>query len=262
MTVKPFGGPSSVEAGSRVGTFTSVFQRFYWRVWWSLRRRWEIPRVGHVRFGQLGRLEPISRSSGFDRGRPIDRYYIEAFLDRYRLDISGVVLEVGDDLYTQRFGGTRVATSDVLHFTPDNPKATIIADLAVGEIIPSGRFDCVVLTQTLQYSQDLPAALRTIERVLRPGGVVLATVPGFGPISRDEWSERWCWGFTSTAVRGLFDPVFGAENVAVEAFGNVLTATCFAQGLAVEDVSVDALDKNDALYPVVVTVRAVKAQSK
>ena len=63
-------------------------------------------------------------------------------------------------------------------------------------------------------------------------------------------------------MRGLFDPVFGSENVTVESFGNVLAATCFAQGLAVEDVSVGALDKYDALYPVVITIRIVKSQSE
>ena len=260
--VNPSGTATASDTLATVGTWIEMCRPFPRRATGWIRRRWEIPRVGQVRFGQLGRTEPISRSSGFDRGRPIDRYYIEAFLERHSRDIRGVVIEVGDDLYTRRFGGTRVTNSDVLHLTSENPKATIVADLAVGEDIPAARFDCIVLTQTLQYIQDLPAAVRTLERVLRPGGVVLATVPGFGPISRDEWSERWCWGFTATAVRGLFDPVFGSENVTVESFGNVLAATCFAQGLAVEDVSVGALDKYDALYPVVITIRIVKSQSE
>ena len=48
------------------------------RVW--LKRYTSGPRVGRVRFGSLRRLTPISRAFGFDRGLPIDRYYIERFL--------------------------------------------------------------------------------------------------------------------------------------------------------------------------------------
>src|SRR5690348_8634455 len=36
--------------------------------------------VGRVNFGDLRRLKPISVVWGFDRGRPVDRYYIEQFL--------------------------------------------------------------------------------------------------------------------------------------------------------------------------------------
>jgi hypothetical protein len=38
------------------------------------------PGIGTVRFGDLDRLTPISRGWGFDRGAPIDRFYIERFM--------------------------------------------------------------------------------------------------------------------------------------------------------------------------------------
>ena len=40
------------------------------------------PPVTWVRFGDLRRTEPISREYGYDRGVPVDRYYIERFLAR------------------------------------------------------------------------------------------------------------------------------------------------------------------------------------
>ena len=88
------------------------------------------PSVGMVNFGSLRRLTPISRHFGYDRGRPIDRYYIENFLAHHADDIRGHVLEIGDASYTRQFGGDRVAKSDVLHVTSDNPEATIVGDLA------------------------------------------------------------------------------------------------------------------------------------
>jgi hypothetical protein len=69
------------------------------------------PAVGQIRFGDLRRLTPISRSFGYDRGQPIDRYYIANFLGRHSGDIRGHVLEIGDDRYTRRFGGDRVTHS-------------------------------------------------------------------------------------------------------------------------------------------------------
>lgn len=64
-------------------------------------------------FGALG-PDPLTSDWGFSRGLPVDRPYIEAFLERHAADIRGRVLEVGDDSYTRRFGGERVTQRDVL----------------------------------------------------------------------------------------------------------------------------------------------------
>jgi hypothetical protein len=48
-------------------------------------------------WGDLRRLQPVSREFGYDRGLPIDRYYIERFLEAHRWDIYGRTLEIGDD---------------------------------------------------------------------------------------------------------------------------------------------------------------------
>ncbi len=77
----------------------------------------------------------------------MDRYYIEAFLAAHASDVRGHVLEVGDDAYTRRFGAGEVTRSDVLHVGEGNPQATIVGDLTHAEHIPSGAFDCVILTR-------------------------------------------------------------------------------------------------------------------
>src|SRR5262249_6056962 len=73
------------------------------------------PPIGRVRFGSFRRVTPISREFGFDRGLPVDRYYIEQFLSVHADDIRNRVLEIGDDTYMRRFGGSRVTKGDVLH---------------------------------------------------------------------------------------------------------------------------------------------------
>lgn len=204
--------------------------------------------------------QPVSRQFGFDRGRCIDRYYIERFLECHESDIQGRVLEVAENTYTRRFGGDRVTQSDVLHAAPGNRRATIVGDLTDPRTLPEAGLDCVILTQTLQHVYDVRAAIGTLHRALRPGGVVLATVPGISQISRydmDRWGDFW--RFTTLSLQRLFAEAFGAANVAVEAHGNVAAATAFLHGLAVEDVGAEVLTAPDPDYQLLLTVRACKA---
>ncbi len=227
----------------------------------ALRRgRGASSRVRPVRFGSLRRLAPVSSQFGWDRGGlPIDRYYIERFLAGHAADIRGRVLECRDDGYTRRFGGDRVIRADVLHPTADNPKATIVADLTRADELPAGAFDCVVLTQVLPFIPDVPAAVRTLHRILRPGGVVLATMPGISQIIRydmDRWGDYW--RFTSRSLRQLLEEAFPPDAIAIEARGNVRVAAAFLYGLAVEDLPDETLDVNDPDYEFIITARAVR----
>ena len=218
------------------------------------------PGPGRVRFGSLRRLTPVSRRFGWDRGGlPIDRYYIERFLEQCAPDIAGHVLEVRDDAYTRKFGGDRVVRSDVIHPTTDNDKATIVADLTSAEHVPSNSFDCIVLTQVLPFIFDVQAAVRTLYRILRPGGVVLATVPGISQIVRYDMDRSGdYWRFTSLSARRIFECAFPESDVQVQAKGNVLTAAAFLQGLSSRELRPDELDYHDPDYEVVISVRAVK----
>ncbi|MEK6288853.1 MAG: glycosyltransferase [Acidobacteriota bacterium] len=225
--------------------------------------RWQsleyIPPAGRVRFGDLRRVTPISRVWGFDRGRPIDRYYIENYLNRHTDDIRGHVLEIGDDTYTYRFGGDRVRKSDVVNVVEGNPKTTILADITCADHIPSDTFDCILFVQTLQLIFDVRAAIKTLHRILKPGGILLATFPGISQISDQLWGDYWCWSFTTLSARRLFAEVFSEDKLKVEAHGNALVAISFLEGLAVEELRQEELDYHDPGYEVLITVEAVKA---
>ena len=219
------------------------------------------PEVGSIDFGDLRRTEPITRSFGYDRGRPIDRYYINQFLGKNAGDIKGHVVEIGDDRYTIRFGGDRVVKSDVMDQQHPDSSPSIIADLTNADHVPSDSFDCFIITQTLQFVYEVKTAIQTIHRILKPGGVVLATVPSLSPICRydmDRWGDYW--RFTSAAVNRLFGDIFQPENITVEAFGNVLVATSFMHGVAAEELTSEELDHKDRDYEALIAVRAVKAK--
>jgi SAM-dependent methyltransferase len=217
------------------------------------------PPSGWAHFGNLRRLEPLSHKFGFDRGTPIDRIYIESFLEAASADIRGTVLEVAERDYTTRFGGERVKRSEVLHSRPGNPEATFVGDLTTGENMPVDRYDCVILTQVLPFVWDVPAAIRHVRRSLKPGGVLLATVPGISQISRYD-ADRWgdFWRFTSMSVRRLFEGEFGRGNVEVTVHGNALAATALLQGAASEELDASELEYRDPNYEVTITIRAVR----
>ena len=214
---------------------------------------------GRVRFGSFDSVSPISREFGYDRGLPIDRYYIESFLEAHAGDIQGRALEIGDASYCRRFGGERVTRQEVLHVRADAPGATIVGDLAVPGSLPASSLDCAVITQTLHLIYDMRAAVQELHRGLRPGGVALVTVPGISPIDADEWGGTWYWSLTGLSARTLFSEVFGAGHVAVRTYGNAYAATGFIQGVALHEVSRAKLDVSDPCYPVTVAVRAVRS---
>ena len=210
-----------------------------------------------IDFGDLRRMKPVSRVWGFDRGLPIDRYYIERFLAARSAAIRGRVLEIGEPLYTDMFGGGRITQSEILDVTA-NPNATYSCPLEEGDDLPDESFDCVILTQTLQYIYDLRGALVTLHRILKRGGTVLCTVPGITRISQEEYKDAWFWSFTGASATHLFSDVFSRDALGVEGFGNILAATGFLYGLAASELASEELDHFDPNYEVIIGVDASK----
>lgn len=239
---------ASASLASRLGT------QFTLQSWPRLRRflmRLRRP----ARFGSLGSARPLSGAWGFDRGTPVDRYYIERFLSAHRDDIRGRVLEVKNAAYTRGFG-TGVLQAEVLDVEPSNPSATIIADLSAAESVEGAQFDCFILTQTLQFIYDTRAALAHAHRLLVPGGVLLVTVPSVSRLAPSNGLTGEYWRFAPAACRRLFEEVFGAGQVEIVSYGNVTSAIAFLAGAAREELRSDQLDAHDEYFPVVVGIRA------
>jgi SAM-dependent methyltransferase len=214
---------------------------------------WRQPRD----LGELRRTTPFT-TWGSSRGGPLDRVYIGQFIEQHAADIRGRALEIAGDEYISRFG-RGVRKTDILDIYESNPRATIVADLANADAIPDDSFDCLVVTQVLLLVRDIRAALRTCHRILVPGGVLLATTPGITRIAPIESQDlgQW-WHLTSMSARLLAEEAFGAGNVEVQTYGNVLSAAGFLYGLGTWDVSPEELAVHDPAFEVVIGVRAVK----
>jgi SAM-dependent methyltransferase len=212
------------------------------------------------RIGLFGRTEPLSTEFGFDRGLPIDRYYIENFLQTHSAHIHGRTLEVGDDAYTRRFGADRTRERNTIHINSAEP-ATFHGDLTVPGVLPSEAFDCIVITQTLHLLFNMGAAIAQLHDALKPGASLLVTVPGITPIAEDQWGKDWYWSLTPRSLLRLLNDQFGAGQTRISCFGNVFSGSAFLYGLATQEVSKARLDALDPRYPVIVGARAVRDET-
>ena len=190
----------------------------------------------------------------------MDRHYITQFLNEHSADIRGHVLEVKDPVYTQRFGGDRIVRSSVLDINAANRFATVVGDLSAAQPLPISDVDCFVLTQTLHIIYDIRAALRQSICVLKPGGVLLCTLPAVSRVSYEDGGLESgdYWRLTRAAVRRLFEELPGTRDLEIQTYGNVRTCTAFLYGLAAEELPAEALDFHDPWFPLIHAVRIVK----
>ena len=214
---------------------------------------------GALDWGDLKRADPISRNWGYDRGTPIDRHYIEEFLASCSSDIAGSVLEVQERDFTQRFGGSRVTRSEIVDLDDGNPRATIVTDLRDAAGVDGEQFDCVILTQTVHVIDDMRAVLTECHRLLKPGAVLLATLPCASRVCLEYGDDGDLWRLTAAGARALFEPIFGPSNVMTTSYGSVLTNLAFQHGLACEELTADDFEARDPYHPLLVGVRARKS---
>lgn len=213
---------------------------------------------GKVNWYNLRSVEPVSKVFGLDRGTPIDRYYIEEFLNQNRAYIKGKVLEIAESTYSKKFD-SGITSIEILHIDNSIKKATIIGDLTRKETLPSSQIDCFICTQTLNFIYDFNKAIEGIYYLLNNGGTALITLAGLCQISRYDM-ERWgdYWRFTNKSAGKIFSAVFGSENITVKTFGNVLSSVALLQGISAEELTEQELNFLNEDYQVIITVKAIK----
>jgi len=231
----------------------SILKKFLTGLFRSFNRK-----VFRTSWKDFRNVRPVSQLFGVDRGQPIDRYYIERFLSENREQIKGTVLEVGDDLYSRKFGKD-ITRQEILHITSDNPRATIIGDLTNHQTLKKEVADCFICTQTLNFIYDVKSAVAGIHYMLKENGCALITVSGISQISRydmDRWGDYW--RFTDRSARTAFSEVFGTENIQLFIYGNVLSSVALLEGISAEELKEEELLFNDNDYQVIIAVKAIK----
>lgn len=208
-----------------------------------------------IDWGGLRSLSPVSTRWGFDRGTPIDRVFIERFLTRYRAQIRGSVAELLNADYAQRFAGGPLTRIEIIDVDPTNKRATLLADLTVSGSLPREMYDTFILTQTLPYLRDPEMALRECYAALRPGGMLLATVPSIIKFHREPEDH---WRFTLDSMHHLVSRSCPGATAEIEAHGNLIAAIAFLIGAAAEELSPEELAHTDVTYAVTITAAIQK----
>ncbi len=195
---------------------------------------------------------PASRIFGTERGKPVDRYYIEKFLNDNKQSIWGETLEIAEITYSLKYGEDRIKHAYMLHVNGWGENA-IKGNLETGEGLEDCRYDTLIITQTLMFIYDLRSAAENIYKTLRHGGTAFVTVAGISQISRYD-ADRWgsYYSFHEDALHRLFEPLFGVENVSVKCYGNVKTAISMLYGLCCEDLAESDFAEYDKDYPVII----------
>lgn len=203
-------------------------------------------------------LKPISTKFGYDRGNPIDRFWIEDFLNKNKTLIFGHCLEVTDSAYLTKFGEDKIGQIDVLDLNKTNKNATIYGDLRdLKDVINSNVYDCIILTHVLGLIDDIESAISEIHRILKPGGTVLVTSSCISP----TYDSTNYWRFTSQGATYLFSKFFDKSDFEVSTYGNALTGQCFWLGISQEDLTKEELEYNDPQFPCVITIKATKSNT-
>lgn len=197
--------------------------------------------------------KPLSKHYGFERGLPLDRKCIEEFLEANADSIHGHCLEVKENHYVRRFGGQRVSHCDVVDIDSSNPQATIVADLHELAGVEDDTFDCVVVTNTLQYLRDPKQGIEQLHRVLKVGGSLLVTFPALGKV--EEGATDY-WRFMPDGVRALFEDDAWISDMTT--YGNALMGVALMTGMATKDVPARAWTDKDPDFPCTIGLRAVK----
>lgn len=214
-----------------------------------------IPKASYFLFRSPTRsLKPLSDHFGYDRGTPVDRYYIEEFLEQNSRMITGICLEIHDTAYIQKFG-QGVVQADALDVDSRNKQAKIIANLKHMSQLSDNTYDCLVVTHTLGMIDDFQAAIRECYRILKPGGAMLVTLAAFNKV---EYPDSNFWRFTTASAKYAFGQVFNPAQVTVASYGNVFAGQAFWVGAAQEDLTSRELAYNDPAYPIVISVVAQK----
>jgi peptidoglycan/xylan/chitin deacetylase (PgdA/CDA1 family)/SAM-dependent methyltransferase len=212
-----------------------------------------------VEWGDLRRPMPLAEAPGVDRGLPIERHYVERFLERHQTDIRDRVLEVRDSTYTRSYGGGRVVRGDVVDIDSEGSLVTITAGQADCASLDN-QFDCFIMVQALHMIYDVKSAIDSACRVLKPGGVLLCTIPCVSRMSRDAEgaAQDDYWRMTPAAARELFAEVFPIDAFEVTSAGNVMACAVLLRGLAAHELSPADLAATDPWFPLLCCVRAVK----
>jgi len=192
----------------------------------AVRRSTVWPPRGKIGFGAMRSKHPICCECGDLQS--ITRWYSDHWIGQQHASLNGRVLRVSS---TQ-------LSADAM------------------DVLLSEAYDAVICTLQLQSVYDLESAIKRLWVVLKPSGMLFATLPAVTTACNTD--ENDFWRFTVISARRLFEAQFSKDSIEVEPLGNVLTSIAALHGVPAGEFSQLELDTVGAQHPVIITVKATK----
>lgn len=202
-------------------------------------------------------LEPLSKRFGIEYGTAIDRIYIKKFINKYRKNIRGRVMEIAEPKYAKDYI-SQITNLQILHVNGWGENV-VKGDFSTGEGLRENSVDCLICTQTLLFIYDIHETIKNIYKVLNYGGTALVTVPGITQLSMYDY-RNWgqYWAFTDQSLKLLFEEVFDKDKIEITVYGNVKTSIGFLYGIPAESFCSEDFEYTDLQYQVIIGIKVTK----
>ena len=207
------------------------------------------------------KIKRVSKKFGFDRGLPIDRFYIDKYLDK-NLSKSTYQngLEVGGVQYLEKFKVAKKTA--LLHpeylISEGHGDQALVVDLNKKfKNIGDEKFDLIIATNVLNFVEEPHLALNTFQELLVPGGLLIISVSASMPISEFD-KNRWgdFWRFSLQGLRLILGKT--DMDFEIEYRGNFRATIAFLCGMATEECpEIDLLDLDDE-FPITIFAKCKK----
>ena len=210
------------------------------------------PRPGTVDFGDFGRLWPFSYRFGFDRGGPVDRYYLRQFVRSIRPIVRGRCLEIGGSVRNNWFYRFDVDEFRTLELEQSNVADDLVGDAADQGVLDPASWDSILAFHVLEHCPNPFAVVSNMCAWLRPNGHACIVVPCAQRVHNYPGDY---WRFMPDGLRVLFRDF---SEVNVSTYGNPLTVVSNYLGLSHTELVAENMDAVHPDYPVLACVVARK----
>ena len=210
------------------------------------------PSPGTVRFGDFGRLWPFSHRFGFDRGGPVDRYYLGQFVRSIRPVVRGRCLEIGGSLKNNWFYRFDVDEFRTLELKQSNIADDLVGDAADQGVLDPAAWDSILAFHVLEHCPNPFAVVTNMCAWLRPNGHACIVVPCAQRVHNYPGDY---WRFMPDGLRVLFRDF---SEVNISTYGNPLTVVSSYLGLSHTELVAEDMDAVHPDYPVLACVVARK----